>query len=642
MGRLAIRQVEYRGDNYSFTSPTLGDGLVIIEGANGTGKTTFTDLVYFGLGGNPDQFRSKSNNRHKEICADKNNEARLTIEIDDELIVLTRRFGDDSGDIIVSPLNSSVSTVLRVHRREDGETFSDWLLARLGLSGVPIQMGTRTWKLGFTDIMRLLYHDQSAANSRIFKRADSDNFVSDSGDQRRAIFEILIGASSELYYHALAAQRRAHADFEVKQAALKAYAAAAEGARQGQSDLDLNESFLRSRVTDLEEMLERTNAHRRKIRDAQTVEPANEEQLLELRERLASSEMKTAGLDQALRDVSTEAARLADLQAQLIEEVVRVRKIIHAHETLDLFSPDTCPCCLRLITRQAGTCICGQQIDEGSFQRFFYTSDEYITILKSKQKNVQTVSEAIRSCQEEQDHLRKKRETERENIRATRNSIARWVGRDGRYTTELDVIDDRIVELRVELEHVQRLIIVERERDSLQKAVDNARSVAQQAKKAAEAARIAAEEERQAMVARFDAAYTTLLRDTLGDVRTARLADDYEPIINDGEYREHSSSVARRLMYYLTLFKMSLVDGAVRSPRLLLIDTPETAGIDKPELKAAIGKIQEVLTEPGIARGQVILTTGIAKYPAALKSCVKLSLDKSHRLLQLKAARSPG
>lgn len=639
MGRLAIRQVEYHGDNYSFTSPKLGDGLIIVEGTNGTGKTTFADLVYFGLGGSPEQFRPKSNTRHKEICADKNNEVRLTIALDDELVVLTRRF-NASGDIIVTPLDSTESQVLRVQRRESDEVFSDWLLERLGIGSVPIQMGTRTWRIGFTDIMRLLYHDQSTEYFRVFRRPDVDNFVSDSEDQRRAIFEILVGASSERYYYALAEQRRAQADFEVKQATLRAYAAAAEGALQGNPDR--NETFLRSRVTELESQLERTNEHRRKLRDAQTVEPANEAQLLELRDQHATAEMAAAGFEQAMRDVSAETARLADLQAQLIEEVVRVRKIIHTHETLNLFSPDTCPCCLRQVTRLFGTCICGQKVDEGTFQRTFYTSDEYVTILRSKQKNVQTVSEAIRTCQEEGELLQKRSEKERVKIKAVRKSIARWVGREGRYATELELVDDRIVELRVELEQLQRLIAIEQERDNLQRAVNNARSTVQQAKKEADATRIAAEDERRSRIECFNSIYTGLLRDTLRDVRTARLADDYEPIINDGEYREASSSVPRRLMYFLTLFKMSLKDATIRAPRLLLVDTPETAGIDPPELKAAIGKIEDAFAENPDAGGQVILTTGFAKYPTALTSSVVLSLDESHRLLQSKTANVLG
>lgn len=635
MERLAVRRLEYSGDRYSFTSPGFGDELVIIEGKNGAGKTTLADLIYFGLGGNPDKFRSKSHSRHKEVSGDTNNLVRLTVEVTGEAFFLTRRFATPE-DIIVTPVRQAESRVLPIVRRGDAEVFSDWMLQRLGMRSVPIQMGPRTWRINFTDILRLLYHDQSADYFRVFRRPDAENFVSDSEDQRRAIFEILIGASSERYYEALAEQRRSQLDFDIRQATLKAYVAAAGNALQGQ--LDRNETFLRERIKEVEAQLARTQEHRRKLRDAKTVDAANEAQLLEFRGQLANAEVGAAELEQQVKDLSHEASRLADLQAQFIEEVVRIRKIIHAHEVLSLFSPDTCPCCLKPVTRAVGKCICGQAVDEGSFQRFFYASDEYVAILKSKQKNVETLAGAIQSRENEIENLRKRIAEKREERRLVRGRIARWVGREGRYTTELEATDDRLVELRVELEQLQAQVAVELERDRLQRSVEAARSALQAAKDATEEARLAAEAERRFKIERFNAIYTELLRDTLRDVRVARLGGDYEPIINEGEYREASSSVARRLMYYLTLFKMSLEDPTVRAPRFLLIDTPENAGIDQPELRAAIGKVQDVLAEFPTVAAQVILTTGVRKYPSELKSKVVLTLEKDGSLLRPKGA----
>ena len=51
MGRLAVRRVSYIGDDYYFESPHLNDGIVILEGENGHGKSTFMDMIYFALGG---------------------------------------------------------------------------------------------------------------------------------------------------------------------------------------------------------------------------------------------------------------------------------------------------------------------------------------------------------------------------------------------------------------------------------------------------------------------------------------------------------------------------------------------------------------------------------------------------------------
>lgn len=122
---------------------------------------------------------------------------------------------------------------------------------------------------------------------------------------------------------------------------------------------------------------------------------------------------------------------------------------------------------------------------------------------------------------------------------------------------------------------------------------------------------------------------------TLKEVHVARLDSDYEPVLNDAEYREASSMVTRRLMYFVTLLQMSLIDNDVPFPRFLLVDTPETVGIHEENLSRAIGKIPEVLAKaPGQA--QVILTTGEGKYPKALGQLRKIVLTDDSRLLKRK------
>ena len=164
MGRLAIRKLEYSGAKYEFLSPELPDGLVIVEGGNGSGKSTFADLVFFGLGGAVKQFSKKGKEQHKEISSDSKNAEILTIELDGERFRLTRRF-DAPGDILVaSHSNSHHIEVLPVHRHEGRRVFSDWLLEKLGISVVTLFSGGHNGKLNLTDLMRLMYHYQGAGS----------------------------------------------------------------------------------------------------------------------------------------------------------------------------------------------------------------------------------------------------------------------------------------------------------------------------------------------------------------------------------------------------------------------------------------------------------------------------------------------
>ncbi len=108
------------------------------------------------------------------------------------------------------------------------------------------------------------------------------------------------------------------------------------------------------------------------------------------------------------------------------------------------------------------------------------------------------------------------------------------------------------------------------------------------------------------------------------------------PSINDGLYRETSALVSIRLMYFITLMHLSLSDKSVTFPRFLLIDTPETAGIELDYLQNCIGQL-EGLQEYGVDF-QVIITTGLNKYPDSLKDNRVLFMpdrkQKEHMLLK--------
>jgi len=86
-------------------------------------------------------------------------------------------------------------------------------------------------------------------------------------------------------------------------------------------------------------------------------------------------------------------------------------------------------------------------------------------------------------------------------------------------------------------------------------------------------------------------------------------------------------------MYYLSLMKLSLVQEDVTFPKFLLVDTPETAGIEMDNLINCISKFEEL--ELLGQDYQVILATGLKKYPPSLVSNRVLYMPtKSNALLQ--------
>ena len=79
MSNLLIKQVKYIGTDYIYESPILSSGVNILEGENGSGKTTFSSLIYFGFGGNVKWFKEDKNDDHQQIVNDKSNFVELSI-----------------------------------------------------------------------------------------------------------------------------------------------------------------------------------------------------------------------------------------------------------------------------------------------------------------------------------------------------------------------------------------------------------------------------------------------------------------------------------------------------------------------------------------------------------------------------------
>ena len=634
MGRLAIRKVEYFGDRYEFNSPTLPDGLVIVEGTNGSGKTTFADLIYFGLGGSVKKFNKKGNALHKEIRDDSNNGVRLIIEINGGIHYVRRHF-DSPQDVLVSSAANQTAVVLPVSRTQGHKKiFSDWLLEAIGIKVVTLFSGSYHGKLNFTDVMRLVYHDQDPDPSRVFRKTDNESFVTDSREFRQAIFEILIGKASEEYYETLGALKIAQKRLDDAQAALNAYKAAW---RRVSKRAEANADFLKKEIEEREQQEAHLIQTRVQLRRDAPDMPAAEAELLALRQSLASAEIALSETQERTNNIRTERTRLVALEEQLCDEVVRIQKIIHTHETLRLFSPDTCPCCLMKVDRPKGHCICGQPIDESAYQRFFYSSEEYLSILKSKQKNVVTVRDALKGCDRELEELAQLVTSHKRGIAETRKNMTRWAGIGGVYTTELQRVDDALVDVRVTLERLREQLDLEVERDKLENQAHSAQNHVNSLSLRLQSLESAAQTDRADKLMQFDKIYTRLMRETLKEVRFARLDSNYEPVINDAEYREASATVTRRLMYYVTLFEMSLADKEIPFPRFLLVDTPETAGIDLENLKRAIGKMANVLDAFKGTPAQVILTTGEEKYPTELQTHRQVRLTDDDRLLKRKA-----
>ena len=375
MGRLAIRRVIYNGEKYSFESPYLNDGLIIMEGINGHGKSTFMNLIYYALGGRVQAFNKKDNdvdNKHNEIYKDKNNYIELLIEICGEEYELTRYIGD-SLIFVVGKDEKVIETCVSRNQSDDNTiVFSDWILEKLKVEVFDLVQGTKSFKLNFTDLMRLIYHDQSTEVSRVYKEADNSNFLSDSLEIRKAIFEVLLGKTYNDYYYILGQYKLQLKEFEKAQAIMDSY----DDFLGEILDYDLaNVIHIKSMIEENQEMIERVQIEREIAIDQKSnvdeVWKIINQQKSILIERQNSEEEWIQSKQLTLQSID-KIVYLIDEAEKELEEIEKIRLV---NKKLKLFTPNTCPYCLRKVEREKGKCICGNDIAEEQYEKFFYTDE---------------------------------------------------------------------------------------------------------------------------------------------------------------------------------------------------------------------------------------------------------------------------
>lgn len=648
MGSLRINSVLYEGRDYYYRSPWFDKDIVIIEGQNGNGKSTLCKLIYHGLGGSVDEFKKTSKEQHQEIVRDKDNYVELNISIasagflvrrliNDKEITLTPYYvelnEDDEEEII---LGVDESRVLPINRSENKPyTFSDWILEKLSISVIELSYGAANFKIRFNDLFRLMYHDQSPDPNYIYKKPESDNYVSDSIMIRKVIFELLMGEAYSSYYEAISRRRNLEKGKASSKAILDEYESIARELR-GSSE-PKNSTFLRKEVQDNDLRLEKLHHSREALKKPRKTSD-NFGEVEHLKNELLKNELLLGDSKKSLLDIYREKARLIELRSMTKVEVEQVAKIIHTHSQLNLFSADTCPYCLSKVDRPENYCVCGAPIEEAQYERFFYTESEYKELLKTKQASFKSIDIALEDCKDEEKEIEQSLfdlEKFIEKLKTQLSDQLIGVG-DVTDTSAINDIDDYILELREQNAKLMQLVDIEMKLEKLDRKHEVISEDLREAKRNEKILELEAQVDIRAKVTKFGSIYNDFMKETLPNCRSAKIdPEDYTPIINDYEYKEDSSRVQKRLMYYLALLKVSLMpDQKSAFPHFLLIDTPNTAGIDQERLIPAIGQISKFLDEK--QDFQIILTTGVGIYPQRLDDFVSVRLRDDAKLLRKK------
>lgn len=637
MGRLAIRRVVYSGDKYSFESPYLNDGIVIMEGVNGHGKSTFMNLIYYGLGGRVQAFNKNDDNdskKHNEIFYDTNNYVELLIEIDDEKYELTRYIGDNLIFVVGEDEKVRETCVLRNQSDEHTMVFSDWILGKLNINVFDIVQGTRSFKLNFIDLLRLVYHDQETEVDKVYKEADNSNFLSDSLEIRKAIFEILLGKTYNDYYSTLGQYKLTMKELEKAQAVMDSY----DEFLGEVLDYDLaNVVHINSMISENQEMIEKVQIER----EIASREQGNSDEIWKLigqqKKELMLNQHKLEEWESAKNLTTQSIDKILYLIDESEKELSEIEKIRLVNKKLKLFTPNTCPYCLREVEREKGKCICGNDIEEEQYEKFFYTDEEYLDILKVKKKSIQSLEQLLERKSQRLKiiigHI-EKAEQSIEKIRLYIDELTKDIATNynSAYIRQLDEREGELNGIILELKQAKDLA---KKRETLASQVIQLRNKVEGLKIRVDFFLNAAREDMLNKKKDFDEVYFSLMKRADEHCYSAYIGEDYMPHINSGAYRERSAAVPKRLMYFLTMLIESLKNEA-NFPKFLMIDTPNKEGIDKENLIKNIGLLAEAdkYTKEMKTQYQIILTTGIDAYPEEFKNNVFYKLEGENYLLQ--------
>lgn len=637
MGALIIIKIGYQGDFYEFESPNLDERIAIIEGPNGSGKSTFFNLIYYGLGGRVEEFERNSHTRHAEITGDKNNFVWLKIRIQSTEYSLVRKIGENL--ITVKALNATgveqIADTFPIHRRDASAVFSDWILEKLGIPVVEIFQGSRSFKLNISDLMRLIYHNQAPDPHGIYKPADASNFLSDSLEVRRAIFQVLVGKTLLALYKAIGDYKKSEREFDAAKAILLEYQKiVGEVLKENVGVGVKNSHFLNTRLAEIDNQIDKLLRARAERLNARAAPNEIVQAIDQDRRHLGELEISMRRVNEDIDSLVRDKTRLGNVVTSIQDDIERVSKVIFTHEQLKLFSSDTCPYCLNSVSRIEGHCVCGNTVDENDYQRFFYSATEYVDIYRAKRKSLQTVQATILDLELEIGKAFDTRAEFEDKIADYMDRIQRAYVLPQSEISDLYVeqLEEKIFDLRSEQNELVQALKMEQKIESLQYNHDTKREILSAASRLVKQLELSSKEELNTRILEFGDIYNDFMTKVLAGCRTARIDEDtYMPIINNGEYREASAEVPKRFLYYLSLLLMSLKND-IPFPQIILVDTPETAGIDRDNLVLMLRQIKNL--DRISTNYQILLSTGIDKFPPEYESYVVIRLRDNAKLLQ--------
>lgn len=636
MGSLVIKKVKYSGEQYFFESPEFEEGVNIIVGDNGSGKSTFSYFIEYGLGGTVKPFNdSEKREKYSKILDDTNNFIEIDLQINSEPFTV-KRFVNQN-EIFVSDGNTVEKYPIKRHKETAPFIFSDWLLKKLSIPVFELNMGVNKWYFNFNDLYRLLSYDQDTEPRRIFKSPPADNFIADSSIIRKSTFEIMLGISSIEYYKKLDELKKYQKLKDVSKARLSDFI-------EMHPNISEDKDALEKTISELNSQLEKLLIERDLYQKQNTKVDEKTEHLAQIQSDLINLDISVSEDTVQMETYQSEVSKINRLYSNLSDEIAEIKKTIFTHEKLNLFSMEVCPFCMTKKTKKEGFCICGEEFDKDKYEKFVYSASEYTEILKHKEKSLETIEIALLSYEEE---IIKLKDTIAKNTSLSKDlknklrSVINAIEYSGN-SQFVDSLNEKIIQVKTEILENENELELTKRKSLLNQDYKTKNHDYKKVHETFNKLKFKFEKGNIKTIEKFNGIYNELMKASSCNCNSAQIDEEYMPFIDEGEYKNKSADVPKRLMYYYTILSLSLKLKTVKHPRFLLLDTPETAGIDDDNLKHDLELLELSLQlsknkeTDELGRFQILLTTGEDKFPEQYKDKIKLRFSEKRKDFILK------
>ena len=627
MGNLIIKKIAYNGDKYYFESPEFTTGINIIEGDNGSGKSTLSYFIEYALGGDIQYFsKANKNEKYNKIVNDTNNSIELTVIINNIEYIFQRYI--NKNDIFIKFLDGKVKKYCVLRQHCTGEVFSDWLLSELNIKRFELSLGASNWYFNFNDVFRLLNYDQDTDPKKIYKAPNSENFVTDSLIIRKSIFETLMGTSSDEYFLKMNELNEAKIAKQEAKYSLDEF-------EKEYPNLKLTLEAVKTEEESLIEQIQKLVENRNEYQKENTKIDDKFKNIEETKAELIRLEIQNSQDTIRKKNIEIEKNKIDKLLSIQRNEIASINKSIFTHEKLNLFDFEICPFCANTVEKEDKKCLCGNIISENNYEKFLYDSSEYKEILKHKEKSIESIKLSLSSIDEEIKNLNElisNNKLKIEQLNKFIKSAIESIEYSGN-SKIIESIDNKIAEVKEKINKSKELVKIYKLKETKEKSFNQKDSAFKSIKESFELMQEKYFKSNQSIIHNFNEIYNNLMTESSCKASSAYIDEDYNPILDGGNYREKSAIVPKRMMYYFTLIAMALKYENIKHPKFLLMDTPEDAGIDDiTENIILFDKALELSKnkpEDKIGEYQFILTTGNKRCPAEYENFIKLRFSKS-------------